>query len=143
MTKLMVNLRYFITPVMIFLAMLGIVAGGNWVWLGVVMFVAAIIADWITSLTPVQAAPAGTDRDGELNGIPWLLNAMMYGQLPVFVMLQLALAWRVYEYVSGVPIGSYEAARLLQCADRHHRPAIDRRYRQRRHLHGPRHHVRP
>jgi hypothetical protein len=108
MQKLLVNLRYFITPVMIFLAMLGIVAGGNWVWLGVVMFVAAIIADWITSLTPVQAAPAGTDRNGELNGIPWLLNAMMYGQLPVFIMLQLALAWRVYEYVSGVPIGSYE-----------------------------------
>ena len=108
MTKLMVNLRYFITPVMIFLAMLGIVAGGNWVWLGVVMFVAAIIADWITSLAPVHAAPAGTDRNGELNGIPWLLNAMLYAQLPVFVMLQLALAWRVYEYVSGVPIGSYE-----------------------------------
>ncbi len=59
MTKLMVNLRYFITPVMIFLAMLGIVAGGNWVWLGVVMFVAAIIADWITSL---DAGPRGPRR---------------------------------------------------------------------------------
>ncbi|MGB5832130.1 MAG: fatty acid desaturase [Thiohalocapsa sp.] len=72
------------------------------------MFVAAIIAHWITSLAPVHAGPAGTDRDGELNGIAWLLNAMMYAQLPVFILLQLALAWRVYEYVTGVPLGSYQ-----------------------------------
>ncbi len=108
MKKLVVNLRYFITPVMIFLAMLGIVLGGAWVWLGVAMFVAAIIADWITSLTPVRAGPAGTDQNGELNGIPWLLNTMMYGQLPIFVLLQVALAWRVYEYVSGTPMGSVQ-----------------------------------
>jgi alkane 1-monooxygenase len=114
MKKLVVNLRYFITPVMIFMAMGGIVLGGHWVWLGVVMFIAAIIADWITSITPIHADPAGTDRNGELNGIPWLLNAMMYAQLPVFIMLQGALAWRVYEYVAGVPIGSFQLLGSMQ-----------------------------
>jgi alkane 1-monooxygenase len=114
LNKLLVNLRYFMTPVMIFMAMGGIVLGGHWVWFGVVMFIAAILADWITSITPMRAAPAGTDRNGELNGIPWLLNAMMYAQLPMFILLQLSLAWRVYEYVAGVPIGSLQVLGAMQ-----------------------------
>jgi len=105
MHKLLVNLRYFQTPAMIFATMLGIAVGGPWVWTGVILFVSAIALDWLFSVLPVHADPAGTDENGELNGIPWLMNAMMYLQYPVFVLIQLALAWRVYEYVSGVPIG--------------------------------------
>lgn len=108
MKKFFVNLRYFMTPALIIGAMLGIVAGGTWVWLGVAMFGAAIILDWLLSVLPVHAEPAGVDENGELNGIPWLLNTMMYAQYPVFVLLQVSLVWRVYEYVSGVPFGTME-----------------------------------
>ncbi|MCG8075667.1 MAG: fatty acid desaturase, partial [Candidatus Thiodiazotropha taylori] len=73
MNKLIINLRYFLTPALIVTSLIGIVIGGPWVWLGVAMFVASIILDWITSILPTHANPAGTDKDGELNGIPWLL----------------------------------------------------------------------
>ena len=116
MNKLLVNLRYFLTPIMIFATMVSIVVGGPWVWLGVVMFTASIVADWITSVTRISARPAGTDENGELNGIPWLLNTMMYAQFPVFVMLQLALVWRVFEYVSGVPVGTTELVAATEIA---------------------------
>lgn len=108
MNKVIVNFRYLLTPALIFATMLGIVVGGPWVWLGVAMFAASIALDWITSVTPMHARPAGVDKNGELNGIPWLLNGMMYMQYTVFVALQLSLIWRVYEYVSGVPIGTME-----------------------------------
>lgn len=116
MNKLMVNLRYFLTPALIVTSLIGIVIGGPWVWLGVAMFGASIALDWITSVLPTHAKPAGTDEDGELNGIPWLLNTMMYMQFPVFVALQLSLVWRVYEYTTGVPIGSTEVLSAMEFA---------------------------
>jgi hypothetical protein len=108
MKKLIINLRYFMTPILIIVALLGIVVGGIWSWLGVGMFFFAIAADWFFSVVPINLKPAGVDENGELNGIPWLLNSMMYFQYPVFIALQLALIWRVYEYVSGVPLGTME-----------------------------------
>ena len=116
MNKFMVNLRYFLTPALIVASLIGIVIGGPWVWLGVAMFVASIILDWVTSVLPTHARPAGTDKNGELNGIPWLLNTMMYMQFPVFVALQLSLVWRVYEYTTGVPIGSTEILGAMEIA---------------------------
>ncbi|MDG1688316.1 MAG: hypothetical protein P8J13_05115 [Gammaproteobacteria bacterium] len=94
MNKVIINLRYFLTPLLIVIAMLGIVYGGIYTWLGVAMFASAIVLDWATSLLPVKLDPAGVDEDGELNGVPWLLNAMMYAQYPIFVLLQLSLVWR-------------------------------------------------
>ncbi|MCU7864161.1 MAG: fatty acid desaturase, partial [Candidatus Thiodiazotropha sp. (ex Lucinoma borealis)] len=116
MNKLMVNLRYFLTPALIVTSLIGIVIGGPWVWLGVAMFGASIALDWVTSILPTHAKPAGTDEEGELNGIPWLLNTMMYMQFPVFVTLQLSLVWRVYEYTTGVPIGSTEILGAMEFA---------------------------
>lgn len=109
MHKFLVNIRYFLTPSLIFLALVGVVLGGNWVWLGLSLFIASIIVDTLTSISPsIHCAPAGRDEDGETYGIPGLLKAMMWVQYPVFVALQLSLIWRVYEYASGVPIGSME-----------------------------------
>ena len=109
MQKLFVNLRYFLTPSLIFLSLIGIVLGGPWVWLGVALFISSIVVDFITSaVRAMHSDPAGFDDHGEPYGIPWVLNTMMYLQYPVFVMLQLALAWRVFEYVSGAPLGSVE-----------------------------------
>ena len=104
MHKLLVNLRYFLTPALIFLALLGIVAGGNWVWTGIGLFIASIILDAASSaMKGIHCAPPGRDDDGETYGIPGLLKAMMWVQYPVFVCLQGALIWRVYEYANGVP----------------------------------------
>ena len=109
MHKFLVNLRYFFTPSLIFLSLVGVVLGGHWVWLGVCLFVAAIIVDYLTSaIKNIHCEPAGRDEDGETYGSPGLLKAMMWAQYPVFVALQLSLIWRVYEYTSGVPIGSME-----------------------------------
>ena len=109
MYKFLVNIRYFLTPSLIFLALVGVVIGGPWVWTGVCLFIASIIIDAVTSaMKSVHCAPAGTDENGELYGVENLLKVMMWIQYPVFVMLQLALVWRVYEYVNGVAIGPSE-----------------------------------
>lgn len=109
MHKFLVNIRYFLTPSLIFLALVGVVIGGPWVWTGVCLFIASIIIDAVTSaMKSVHCAPAGTDENGELYGVENLLKVMMWIQYPVFVMLQLALVWRVYEYVNGVAIGPSE-----------------------------------
>lgn len=109
MHKFLVNIRYFLTPSLIFLALVGLVIGGPWVWTGVGLFIASIIIDYVTSaIKSIHCEPAGTDENGELYGIDGLLKVMMWVQYPVFVMLQLALVWRVYEYVTGVPFGPSE-----------------------------------
>jgi alkane 1-monooxygenase len=75
----------------------------------VCLFIASIVIDAVTSaMKSVHCAPAGTDENGELYGIENLLKVMMWIQYPVFVMLQLALVWRVYEYVNGIAIGPSE-----------------------------------
>lgn len=106
MRKLMANVQYFATPLLIMLCIFGIVKGGAWSWLGYWMLIAAIAADMFTS--KVHTAGAGLDENGRLLGIPALLNSMMYAMLPVFMLLQIALAWRVYQYVAGVPLGETE-----------------------------------
>ena len=66
MHKLFVNLRYFLTPTLILLALLGIVIGGNWVWTGIGLFIASIILDTVSSaMKGVHCAPPGRDDDGE------------------------------------------------------------------------------
>ena len=88
MHKLFVNLRYFLTPALIFLALLGIIAGGNWVWTGIGLFIASIILDAASSaMKGIHCAPPGRDDDGETYGIAGLLKAMMWVQYPVFVCL--------------------------------------------------------
>ena len=109
MHKFLVNIRYFETPVLILLTLIGLVIGGHWVWTGVVLLIASIIIDYVTSaMKSVHCGPAGRDENGDLYGIDGLLKIMMWVQYPVFVMLQLALVWRVYEYVTGVPFGPNE-----------------------------------
>lgn len=109
MHKILVNIRYFLTPSLIFLSLVGVLLGGPWVWLGVGLFIASIIVDYVSSAIPsLHCEPAGRDDEGETYGIPGLLKAMMWAQYPVFVALQLALIWRVYGYVNEVPPGTIE-----------------------------------
>jgi len=102
MKKFLINVRYFLAPLMILAAMFGVLAGGPWVWTGLALLGVGIIID---TLTKAQTPGAGFDEDGELYGIPALHNGVMYGMLGIFVLLQITLAWRIYQYMTGVPIG--------------------------------------
>ncbi|MGH1537962.1 MAG: fatty acid desaturase [Gammaproteobacteria bacterium] len=109
MHKFLVNIRYLETPILIFATLVGLVIGGPWVWTGVVLLIASIIIDWFTSVSSAfHADPAGRDDNGDLYGIASFLKVMMWIQYPVFVMLQLALVWRAYEFATGVPFGPNE-----------------------------------
>ncbi len=105
MKKLFINVRYFLAPALIFVAALGVLAGGPWSWTGVALLFAGILID---TMLRKQTAGAGFDSNGSTNGWPRLQNTVMYVMLPVFVALQLVLAWRVYQYINGVPIGARE-----------------------------------
>lgn len=96
------HLVYLYTPIGILACMLGILKGGNWVWLGTAIFGLNIALDTLTA--PIHTAGAAMDKQGRPLGVAAILDAMMYLQLPLFIALQLALAWRIYQYVAGVPI---------------------------------------
>ncbi len=105
MKKILINVRYMLAPVSIIAGMYGVFIGGPWVWLGLYMLGAAIVIDTLVSR---RTMGAGFDDNGNTNGFPALQNTVMYTMLVVFVLLQLNLAWRVYEYVNGVPFGTME-----------------------------------
>ena len=105
MNKFLINTRYLLAPISILLAMWGVFIGGPWVWLGVYQLGLAIVLDSIISK---RTMGAGTDENGDTNGIPALQNGIMYFMLAVFVLLQVNLAWRIYEYAAGVPFGTTE-----------------------------------
>ncbi len=101
MNKILVNARYFLAPLLILIAMFGVILGGIFNWVGVVLLFAGIVID---TAMKFQSAGAGFDKDGNTIGIPTLQNAVMYIMLPVFVLLQVVLAWRVHQYVTGVEV---------------------------------------
>lgn len=102
MKRFLINVRYFLAPLLIIAALFGVLAGGPWVWTGVVLLGVGIIVD---TLTKARTPGAGIDREGDTYGSVPLLNGTMYGMLGVFVVLQIALAWRIWQYVNGVQIG--------------------------------------
>ena len=107
MKKLLINARYWFAPILIIVSLLGVLVGGMFSWVGVLLLGLGIVID--TTLH-FQTNGAGTDEDGETMGIAWLQNGVMYSMLGVFVLLQLALAWRIYGYVNGVPVAAgYES----------------------------------
>ena len=105
MNKFMINARYMLAPATILLAMWGVFIGGPWVWLGVYMLGAGILID---ALVSKKTMGAGFDENGDTNGIPNFQNGVMYFMLAIFVLLQINLAWRIYEYAAGVPFGTTE-----------------------------------
>lgn len=99
MKKLFINARYFLAPLLILSALFGVVAGGPWVWVGVALLGVGILVD---TTTPQLSKGAGFDNQGDTYGVPGLQNLTMYAMLGVFVLLQLAICWRIFQYVSGV-----------------------------------------
>ena len=102
MEKFLINIRYLTAPVFILVAMYGVFVGGPWVWTGLFLLGLAVVAD---TLMTEMTMGAGVDEDGEFYGIPAFQNSVMYAMLGVFVLLQFNLAWRIYEYVTGAPLG--------------------------------------
>lgn len=103
MKKLLLgHLVYFYTPLGIIATTLGILKGGPWVWIGLAIFGFSIVMDTLTAA--IHTKGAAVDRNGRPLGAAFIHNNVMYIQLFLFVGLQLALVWRVYQYVAGVPI---------------------------------------
>jgi len=99
MKKFLINARYYLAPLLIFAALFGVVAGGPWVWTGVFLLGIGIIVD---TTTPALTMGAGFDKNGDTNGNPTLLNLTMYAMLAVFIMIQIAICWRIFQYVNGI-----------------------------------------
>ena len=105
--KFYVNARYLIVPFMSLIAIAGILIGGSFAWVGVALFGLNTIID---TLTKNIHLPADFDETGESYGIKGFQYAVMFLMLPVFVVLQLVLAYRIFQYTSFTPI---ETAALL------------------------------
>ena len=103
MKKLLINVRYWFAPILIIVSMLGVLAGGMFAWVGLLLLGVGIVID---TLLRVHTTGAGYDENGETYGIPWLQDGVMYSMLGVFVLLQLSIAWRIFQYVNGVPISA-------------------------------------
>ena len=99
MKKFFINVRYFLAPLLILSALFGVIAGGPWVWTGVVLMGVGILVD---TTTPQRTMGAGFDGDGDTYGIPALQNGVMYSMLGIFVLLQIAICWRIFQYVNGI-----------------------------------------
>lgn len=97
MKTLFVNIRYLIVPIMSIGTIYGLIIGGLYIWTGVFLFGLCIILDTITKNIHLKA---DFDKNGNSYGIKSLQYAIMYLMLFVFIALQLALAWRIYQYVN-------------------------------------------
>jgi alkane 1-monooxygenase len=95
------NLVYFITPLSIVAVIISILHGGNWVWFGLLLFAANIVFD---TLLAFHTKGAPQNKAGKSLGSAWLLTTLLYSAFPLFVILQVVLAWRVWQYVQGVPV---------------------------------------
>jgi len=101
--KLFVNTRYLIVPVMALITIYGIFIGDIFCWLGVIFFGINTIIDTLTKDIHLKA---DFDKNGNSYGIKLFQYLVMYLMLPVFIILQLVLAWRLFQYTSSVPIDS-------------------------------------
>ena len=102
--KLFVNARYLIVPLMSLITIYGIFLGNIFAWVGVFLFGINIIIDTVTKDIHLRA---DFDNNGNSYGIKLLQYPVMYLMLPVFIFLQIALAWRLFQYTSSVPINNF------------------------------------
>jgi alkane 1-monooxygenase len=99
--KLYINLRYLIVPISSLITILGIVLGSIYAWTGVFLFGIYTVIDTLTKNIHLRAE---ANEAGESYGIKQFQYSVMYLMLPIFILLQVALAWRLYQYTSGTVI---------------------------------------
>ncbi|MBT3992901.1 MAG: fatty acid desaturase [Gammaproteobacteria bacterium] len=101
--KFYINARYLIVPISSLITILGIVLGGIYAWTGVFLFGIYTVIDTLTKNIHLRAE---TNEVGESYGIKQFQYSVMYVMLPIFILLQVVLAWRLYQYTSGALIQS-------------------------------------
>ena len=99
--KLFVNIRYLIVPAMSLITISGILLGGIYTWIGAILFGINTIIDTATKNIRHRA---DFNSEGNSYGIKLFQYLVMYLMLPVFILLQVVLAWRLYQYTSLTPI---------------------------------------
>ena len=101
MSTILANIKYLLAPSLILVTFLGVLAGGLLSWIGVALLGVGVVVDTVLRR---QASSAMHKDDGTTKASPAFQNMVMYFMLPVFVLLQLALAWRVNGFMTGVPV---------------------------------------
>ena len=99
--KFFVNTRYLIVPIMTLLTIYGIFIGGAYSWLGVIFFGINILLDTLTKNIHLRA---DFDKSGNSYGVKSFQYSVMYLMLPIFIILQAVLAFRLYQYTIATPI---------------------------------------
>ena len=100
--KFYVNLRYLIVPLSSILAIMGILSGGIFVWLGVALFGLYTIIDTLTKGIHLKA---DFNDDGYSYGLKQFQYLVMYLMLPIFILLQASLGLKLYEYTTESALG--------------------------------------
>jgi alkane 1-monooxygenase len=101
MSTILANIKYLLAPSLILVTFFGVLAGGLLSWIGVALLGVGVVVD---TLLRRQASSSMHKDDGTTKASPAFQNMVMYFMLPVFVLLQLALAWRVNGFMTGVPV---------------------------------------
>jgi alkane 1-monooxygenase len=99
--KFYINARYLIVPVSSIITIFGIFLGSTYAWTGVILFGFYTIIDTLTKDIHLKAE---VDNDGNSYGIKIFQYLVMYVMLPVFIAIQIFLAWRLYQYTSGATL---------------------------------------
>ena len=105
MKTLYVNARYLIVPVMTVITIIGLYFGGIYAWIGAYLFVINTIIDTLTKDIHLRA---DFDNEGNSYGIKAFQYSVMYLMLPTFVVLQVLLAYNLYQFVTLGTISSVE-----------------------------------
>ena len=105
MKTLFVNTRYLIVPVMSIITIVGLISGGINVWAGVALFGISAIVDTATKNIHLRA---DFDSEGNSYGIKVFQYSVMYLMLPTFVILQVLLAYNLYQFITLGTISSVE-----------------------------------
>ena len=73
-------IKYYITPILTPVVMIGILLGGHWMWLGIaVLFFVMIVGDAILN----------EDTSQPKYNHPWLIEVPLHLALPIITILQL------------------------------------------------------
>ena len=99
--KFFINARYLIVPASSLITIFGIFLGSTYAWTGVILFGFYTIIDTLTKDIHLKAE---VDNDGNSYGIKIFQYLVMYVMLPVFIAIQIFLAWRLYQYTSGATL---------------------------------------
>ncbi|MBT5862986.1 MAG: fatty acid desaturase, partial [Gammaproteobacteria bacterium] len=105
--NILLNVRYLLAPVLIIVAGAGVLIGGIMSWLGVVLLFVGLIVDIATKF---ESTGVGYNNEGESLGWASFQNLTMYFMLPVFILFQLVMAFRLYTFMA---LGGAEGATVM------------------------------